>query len=181
MNQQIFLALNSLAGRSLIFDDLVVFSAVYLGPLFLVFVFLREAFLKSDKWPIERNKLALLVLMIIGSFIIWIFAELINKIYPVTRPSLFLPQAVNLIGRAGTDSFPSGHTTFFFTLAFLFYKNYRNYFSAALIVAAIVSLSRVIGGIHWPTDITGGIAMAFLGAYLLNPLCAKIVNFFTPI
>jgi len=59
-------------------------------------------------------------------------------------------------------SFPSGHTIFIFALAtavYFFHKKlgYFLYFSGLLI-----GLARISGGVHYPSDILGGIILGSL-------------------
>ena len=61
-------------------------------------------------------------------------------------------------------SFPSGHTTSAFVVAFLMLLYGRNRWltMAVFAVALLVGLSRVMVGIHWPVDVLAGIASAAL-------------------
>lgn len=65
---------------------------------------------------------------------------------------------------AGGFSFPSGHaqgsTTLWGTLT-VHYKNKKLAY-ASIIIIALVSLSRLYLGVHWPVDIVGGILIAVL-------------------
>ncbi len=66
------------------------------------------------------------------------------------------------------DAFPSGHATFFLTLAFLAYYLPRAKSRGLLIsiffflTALIIGLWRVYLGLHYTTDIFAGFALAYL-------------------
>mgnify|MGYP003419158972 CR=1 FL=1 len=64
------------------------------------------------------------------------------------------------------DSFPSRHTTAYFSVAsvvFLFYP----ILGAILIITAIIAgIGRVIMGWHWPSDIIGGAIVGSLMGYI---------------
>lgn len=174
MNEQIFSALNGLIGSSTFFDGLVVFLAVYLGPLFLVYILYRESFRDHASKRQKRNDLAFLFMILIGAVIAFLLSEIINNLYLSARPDAILTGVRNVVGKTGFDSFPSGHTTFFFALAFFFFFDRREYFWVGLTVAALVSLARVIGGAHFPGDVIGGVALALLTVLFLRPLFKKI-------
>ncbi|MEE8340901.1 MAG: phosphatase PAP2 family protein [Candidatus Neomarinimicrobiota bacterium] len=75
------------------------------------------------------------------------------------------PLGVALIEQGGF-AFPSGHaqgsTTLWLMLALLIRKKWLNYFAVIMII--LVSVSRLYLGVHYPTDIFGGI---LLGLFLV--------------
>lgn len=71
------------------------------------------------------------------------------------------------------QSFPSGHTTTSFALAFVIGFISRRWFPWVLLVAAAVGVSRVVVGAHYPTDVLGGIVVGTLGAYLVRNFFAS--------
>jgi undecaprenyl-diphosphatase len=66
------------------------------------------------------------------------------------------------------QSFPSGHTTTAFALAFVIGFVSRRWLLPLLLVAAVVGVSRVAVGAHYPTDVLGGIVVGTLGAYAVR-------------
>ena len=63
-------------------------------------------------------------------------------------------------------AFPSGHTVFYFTLAFAIWHINKKWGQWLLAGAFILGLARVFIGVHWPFDILGGIAVAWLGVLI---------------
>ncbi len=75
----------------------------------------------------------------------------------------------------GNSSFPSGHTTTSFAIAFMIgwivYKTEYAWIGwAAFTWACLVGLSRVYIGVHYPADIIAAIALSGICATLLNML-----------
>lgn len=77
------------------------------------------------------------------------------------------PDFDQLVGGRG-DSFPSGHATAMTALLFAatFYitrhtsgKARRNLWICAIFGSALMALSRVFVGVHWPTDVIAGVAL----------------------
>ncbi|MBU2613502.1 phosphatase PAP2 family protein [Patescibacteria group bacterium] len=73
---------------------------------------------------------------------------------PVT---LFIPEPLNA-------SFPSGHTGVSFAIASALFAIDRRLGLAALFIALFVALGRVAVGVHFPSDIIGGVAVG-IGSY----------------
>jgi undecaprenyl-diphosphatase len=83
---------------------------------------------------------------------------IIKKKYPRLRPYLVIPQT-NICKKPLTDhSFPSGHTTAIFAVIIPFVLIQPWIGLLLLIVAAVVGLSRIYLGLHYPSDcLVGGI------------------------
>ena len=87
--------------------------------------------------------------------------DLIARPRPCHTESL-LPQLHLLVGCGGGKSMPSAHAANAFGQAFLFGLAYRNIRVYILSFAALVALSRVFVGVHYPGDILVGAILGFL-------------------
>ena len=64
------------------------------------------------------------------------------------------------MGKAPDYSFPSGHTGSAFALAVvIFMVMDRKYGIIALILASLMGFSRLYVGIHYPSDVLGGVIL----------------------
>lgn len=79
------------------------------------------------------------------------------------RPFDVHREIIPLINRPTDYSFPSGHTAMAFTIAILLNKLYDNKRGILMIVlATLIALSRLYLGVHFLSDIIGGIVVGWL-------------------
>jgi membrane-associated phospholipid phosphatase len=71
------------------------------------------------------------------------------------------------------QSFPSGHTTTAIALAFVIGFLWPRFFVLFLVIGVVVGISRVPVGMHYPTDVFGGLVVGMLGAYLVRNVFAR--------
>jgi membrane-associated phospholipid phosphatase len=84
------------------------------------------------------------------------------------RPYEAVAGLTSVIGPEVEYSFPSGHTNATFTIAIMFWYVYGKKIGIpALIAASLVAFSRLYVGVHYPTDILGGICFALLFSTLV--------------
>jgi len=164
MNQQIFYYLNSFAGRSVWFDDLIIFFGTHLAYI-LVAVFLLIV-VKNKNWK-------MFFVSVISVFLSRaVITEIIRFFYYVPRP--FINNVVHqLIFHETSGSFPSGHATFFFALAmaiFFFHKKWSILFFAGV---TLIGVARIIAGVHWPIDILVGAIIGILSAVFIYRISHK--------
>lgn len=172
LDTELFFLLNSLAGQSPFLDSIIVFCASHLAYLLvgvlIVLVFFSH-YSKLEKWT-------LLVVAGTASIIARFGAtELIRFFYHRPRPFIALPEARQLLANSEW-SFPSGHATFFFALStavYLYNKKWGIGFFAATV---LITVSRVISGVHYPSDIIGGALIGIAVAYIVSCLVRKVDN-----
>lgn len=71
------------------------------------------------------------------------------------------------------QSFPSGHATTAMALAFVIGFLWPRLFALFLVIGVMAGISRVPVGVHYPTDVFGGLVVGMLGAYLVRNLFAR--------
>ncbi|MBI2609972.1 phosphatase PAP2 family protein [Candidatus Giovannonibacteria bacterium] len=166
---KLFFLLNDLAGKSIFWDWVIVFFARWLAYILIIlfFVFLiRSAYSRPEKYYIFRLTLISVV------FSRGIITPAIRFFYERLRP--FALYNVNqLISEAG-NSFPSGHATFYFALAasvFIFNKKWGFWF---IIATFIMTVARVVAGVHFPSDILGGMIIGIAVPFIVHASYKKI-------
>lgn len=171
MDTQLFYLLNNLAGQSLFFDKVVVFFASYLAYI-LIALFL--ALLLISQYS-RREKLQILLVAGVSTIIARFgITELIRFFYHRQRP--FTDLSVNQLLTSNEWSFPSGHSAFFFALATAVYLYNKKWGIGFFAAAVLMTLSRVIAGIHYPSDVLAGALIGIAAACVTFYIARKIVK-----
>ena len=161
--------LNFLAGRNEWLDAFIIFNAEWLGWWLGVALVVFIAFGRDRKLEL-RMALEALGAGLISRFVI---TELIRFWYNRPRPFEVLENVYKLLEHSGGGAFPSGHAAFFFALATIVFLYHRRLGSLFFAFALLMSVSRVIAGIHWPSDILGGAVIGVLTSLLVNFIAKK--------
>ena len=162
LDLKLFYFLNNLAGKSKIFDVFIVFLASYLQ-YFLIAVFFL--FLYFSIYP-KRKKLCIFLTVTISVIVARLGAtEIIRFFYHRSRP--FVVHQVNQLISINKWSFPSGHSAFFFAMAVAVCFYNKKWGIGFFIAALIMNISRIIVGVHYPSDILGGMIVGIITAYVV--------------
>jgi undecaprenyl-diphosphatase len=125
-------------------------------------------------WWRARGRLALVLLSVIlvGRALAEVQKYSIARARPELEPHLVLVK---------TSSFPSGHATssmiVFLALALALTARsrwHRAAAGAAVMLSFLVGTSRVMLGVHWPSDVVGGWAFGALWVMLTLPLAERL-------
>ena len=112
---------------------------------------------------------------------------LLKNLVARTRPYEVVDGLELIIEKQSDYSFPSGHSgaSFAFAGAMLFFiilkvselaekKSFRAFCAVTLVYAALISLSRLYVGVHYPTDVLAGAALGFISGYAACLIVRKI-------
>lgn len=81
------------------------------------------------------------------------------------RPYEVIDGLVLLVDRQRDFSFPSGHTCASFAAGVVYWKMMpRKYGIPFLVLAVLIAFSRLYVGVHYPTDVLGGLAVGIFSA-----------------
>lgn len=115
--------------------------------------------------PMNGNNFLLLVLLafVIERPIYFVLKHSLKR----RRPPEVIPYFASVVTPSDKFSFPSGHTMAAFLLASLCCLTYGVAAYPLYIWAGMVGCSRVILGVHFPTDILAGASLGIALAYIL--------------
>ncbi len=91
----------------------------------------------------------------------------IKNLVARVRPYNAIEGLVPIVTKPSEFSFPSGHSASSFASASVFYRKLpKKYGIMAIVIALLVSLSRLYVGVHYPTDVLAGIITGIGCSYL---------------
>ncbi len=167
INITLFNTVNKFSGNNLILDKLMIVLAEYL-PYVFILILLYLWFQRKEDKDIVLLATYSAALGIMVDFIIGLF-------YFHSRP--FMDGiGNNLVKHVAESSFPSDHTTFMLSIAFLlFYFSSRRKWGASLLALGIFGgVARVYTGVHYPGDILGSVLVAISSSLLIFFLAKKL-------
>ena len=157
---------NSLAGRSMLLDTLIrILVNDYAVTTALALLLLALWFSGWTPASREQNQYAVLF-AITAMFLSNLFVKLLNLLF--YRPRPFAGHDVTLLFyRPSDSSFPSNSATVGFSLATAVWFFNRKAGLVMYILASLLGLARVCSGVHYPSDILGGLLIGVCVAYLI--------------
>lgn len=173
MDFLLFKKINHLAGRFFELDTFAIFCAEYLIIFIPVFLFLFYFLSKKEKRKEIIYGIANLAIIV---FLCWLINFLLKSIIHRPRPFVDHPNIYLLLfNKAPYQSFPSGHATVAFALAFATYLFNKKTGFFFFLLALLISWGRIFAGIHYPTDILGGFLIALFITIIFNLYIKKFL------
>ncbi len=157
--------LNALVGLSPWFDTLLVFLTNHLGYLLIVGSLIYWYIHASRDKGSVRLFLFVFLSVILSRLV---FTEIIRYIWYRPRPLAVLHDLQLILPKEMTASFPSGHVSMYFALAFAMFYLDKKIGAWYLSFATLIALSRVILGFHYMTDIIGGFLVAWVSVIIIK-------------
>lgn len=120
----------------------------------------------------------------IGTGVPGLVANLLKRLFGRARPEFFVESGSfkfqHFLNDWSFQSFPSGHSTTAIATAFVIGFMLPRYFRLILLIAVMTAFSRVVIGMHYPTDVVAGCVVGMLGAYAMRNVYARRRWLFAP-
>lgn len=150
-----FVAINSLTSSAVV--ALPAVALTYLGSGVVEGVIAGLIYLLSK--PNRRLAVGIVAAIVVSNAVVFV----LDSVYFRPRPYQVVANAYIPLGKDESSSFPSGHSTRAFAIGWVVTILKGRKYASIFIIAGGIALSRVLVGVHFPLDITGG---AFLGITL---------------
>ena len=153
---------NLISGNTLV---PIIYGIATLGDLiWVLLVFWLYVFRKdSNEWT---SSLILAVAMVTAMAL----TDLLKTAFNLPRPFQVSSLGIAARGEIPTNpGFPSGHTTNAFTVATVIWSRYAAWRIPFVVLAISTGVSMVILGLHFPSDVLGGVFLGiFCGTFVLG-------------
>jgi len=126
----------------------------------------------------RRGKIAVIGLILLIIVTDQTGYRILKELFERVRPCNALTDAITPVGCAGGFSFPSNHALNNFAAAVFLLRLFPAYKWIFLIVAILISISRVYLGVHYPSDVLGGALIGVAFGYLFSVTTLKIEQYF---
>ena len=117
--------------------------------------------------PKKTRKIGVMALAALAGSVL-IDNVILKNVVARTRPYEVIGGLTSLIGIQKDFSFPSGHTCASFACALVLYRILpKKYGVPAVILASLIAFSRLYVGVHYPTDVLGGMFVGIFSSCLV--------------
>ncbi len=154
----LFTAIHGLSGTWLDAVAIVITSSKYWRPVWIVGgIWLLWKGGAKGRWCLATAVACVVVLDPLSNYLI---KETLGRLRPFD-----VLEFVHPLVSAGGGSFPSNHAVNNAAAAVVFSSYYPRLRWLWFSIAAIIALSRVYCGVHWPSDILAGFTLGMAGGY----------------
>ncbi|MDA0899525.1 MAG: phosphatase PAP2 family protein [Proteobacteria bacterium] len=184
MSLKLFPALDLYALKflnKLFFDERTFAVITDMGNAFFITAFIIPALIGYSNFNSKINSVSASIL-VIPSLVFGLFIQLVKNLVNAQRPAGVGDININFLEPVfQSNSFPSGHTASIFIVCLIWLKvaltntrGYQMHYFVIVLCALVVSLTRVIVGAHWLSDVLASILFAWLFTELFLKYLLKI-------
>ena len=166
INQKLFLFINGFAHQNT-FLDILMISAAKIMPYIFIGLLFYLWFTNKKNEALYAGYAATLGIVV---------SEIISLFYFHPRPFME-NMGITLFKHKADSSFPSDHTTFTVSIAFMLlsFKSTRKIAVIFSILALWCGVARVYSGVHYPFDILGSIVVSIMVVIFINLIRDKLL------
>ncbi len=118
---------------------------------------------------------ALLIRAVAAAICAFLTKEVFGLLWFRPRPFVTLHAVHQLAAETATStSFPSGHSSFAFALAFSVLFDEPVFGGILLVVASFVAWGRVYVGVHYPLDVIAGVFVGLFWAFVVRKVARRV-------
>ena len=143
------------------------------GEFAIIWLLIAAIIFFTDKKNGRKILTLTLFAVIISSFLNDLF---LKSIFFRERPYIFLQDIHHLGNYWANSSFVSGHTSSSFAAFFILGRYCKKWFWLFLLLAIIIAYSRIYVGMHYPSDIIGGIIVGIISALIVLKIDRKALK-----
>ena len=155
--------------NKLFFDERIFAVITDMGNAFFITAFIIPALIVYSNFNSKINSVSASIL-VIPSLVFGLFIQLVKNLVNAPRPAGVGDININFLEPVfQSNSFPSGHTASIFIVCLIWLKvaltktrGYQIHYFVIVVFALVVSLTRVIVGAHWLSDVLASILFAWL-------------------
>lgn len=167
INIDVFRSINDLGDKASSLNPVAIFFAEYMLYVLilglLVFWFTRST----------KNRM-MVIQAVIATAIAEVLGKIAGHIYSHHQPFAVLPHVNKLVEHAVDNSFPSDHTTIFFSVCISFWLVRKKEWWLWIVLPLFIAISRVWVGVHYPVDVVAAALFGIISALFVYWLAPKL-------
>lgn len=172
LDYQVFSSLNNLT-RFTGLDWLFVLTAVYFAHL-MALILVGYWFVYKDRIAARKAVILSAIAFVLARLV---FANVIREFWTRNRPFISHDQVHKIIAKNDNEaSFPSGHASAMFAVSTVVYAYNKKLGIVLMVLSTLTAFSRVVVGVHYPSDVIGGAVLGIGTGYLTLKLFAKRIE-----
>lgn len=142
---------------------------IFLCASYFIFIAAAYAFYHVVTKHEKRHHLRHVAIIFGSAVLAWVISHFFKNVIAHPRP-----EGLALLIPNDPYSFPSGHATFMFALAWSMYGFDKRAGAIIFVLALITGIARVLAGVHFWYDIVGGFIVGGIVAYTALVLTKSI-------